>query len=93
MKSRNKLIELYHKIKHVSEIEISREFLIEINSDGHMKVFGAKDVISYDNDSVVFRCKDFLLSVKGQKFNLYEYSEAGTTLHGKIDEIKFIRKE
>lgn len=66
------------------------DFSLEMFGRTHLVLYGCRKIVKYTRDEMVFRAKDFDISVSGVNLSCAVYHVQGVEISGDIEEIKFI---
>ena len=74
------------------QLYTDRRFLLEMNSEGELRVTGITDIRSYDEWGILVISRSNITEIKGSELVMNKFSESEISVCGKIDTVNFMRR-
>lgn len=75
---------------HNSEINTDDRFLVEFNSEGRLSVYGCRELLEYNENSLVMECEGYFINVKGKHLYIDRFFRDETTVLGTVESVSFM---
>lgn len=87
-----KLMQILRHTLRKMQVDTDRSYLLEMNSDGQIRVNGINDIISYDECSVIALSDGLVTEIKGKSLYMLKFSDSEINVSGEIETVNFIRR-
>ena len=74
------------------QLESDRSFLLEMNSEGNLRITGITDIKGYNERSILVISQKYVTEIKGQKLFMERFSDSEIIVSGDTDTISFIKR-
>ena len=88
----DKMKSFTRKMARSLQIDTDRSYLLEMNSEGNLRVTGITDIKSYDESSVLVLSEKFITEIKGSSLFMQKFSDSEINVSGEILTINFIKR-
>lgn len=88
----DKMKSFTRKMARSLQIDTDRSYLLEMNSEGNLRVTGITDIKSYDESSVLVLSEKFITEIKGSGLFMQKFSDSEINVSGEILTINFIKR-
>lgn len=81
-----------YKVGRQLQLDTDRSYLLEVNSEGKLRICGITDISSYDEQSVLVLSEKYITEIKGFNLFMLKFSDSEISVSGKIASITFTER-
>ena len=86
------LTEAFRKAARILQLETDRSFLLEMNSEGNLRITGITDIKGYDECTILVVSIKYVTEIKGQQPFMQRFSDSEIIVSGEIGSISFMKR-
>lgn len=91
-KPTDKLQDFISTVSRKMQVDTDRRFLLEMNSEGNLRITGITDIKGYDESNIVVISVKYVTEITGRSLFMKRFSDTEIIVSGEIDRIDFIRR-
>ncbi len=74
------------------QIDTDRSYLLEMNSEGNLRISGITDIKNYDESCVLVLSDKFVTEIKGKALYMQRFTDTEINVSGDVFAINFIKR-
>ncbi len=88
----DKMKKVLYKAGKTLQIDTDRSYLLEVNSEGNLRICGITDICSYDEEAVLVLSEKYITEIKGCNLFMLKFSDSEINVSGEISSITFTER-
>lgn len=88
----DKLQDFISTVSRKMQVDTDRRFLLEMNSEGNLRITGITDIKGYDESNIIVISVKYVTEITGRSLFMKRFSDTEIIVSGEIDRIDFIRR-
>ncbi len=88
----DKMKSVLYKTGKKLQIDTDRSYLLEVNSEGNLRICGITDISSYDEEAVLVLSEKYITEIKGFNLFMLKFSDSEINVSGEISSITFTER-
>ncbi len=74
------------------QLDTDRNYLLEMNSSGNMRIWGIRDVQGFDENNILVISDKLITEIKGENMIMQKFSDCEIAVSGDIKTVSFIKR-